>query len=510
MELELKKTCLDHYETGAEATWTQEETAETIVPDYCPDIARIITANGCVYLHSRELRDGKAELNGTVRLTVLYIPEKEGGIRTLDVNIPFTAESDRGSFAGCQSLLADTQIEFLETRMLNPRKIFTHCKLVHRAAGYRRSQMCFCSDVEASSGCCVEKRREEQQAVLLTAISEKDFTFTEEMVISAGRCGAAELLHSQVTPAVTESKLVGSKLIFKGVFHVQVLYRGTDGSYAQTTAELPFSQIMEVESGGEHTTVSLSLQLTGAEIQLTGEAEDRQISVTLYLYAAAQLRESFALTLLSDLYSTAWETTYEAAPLSIVAGHSRYTHRQTVREVLEMGAAPESLLALWVQCGPVSVSREDRVSLRTTAQVRALVLDENGSPMLAERRVDVTGQAELPRDRSVSVRAYCPEAPTGTLGDRGVEVRFPVEFALEATESVKRVCITAVRLDEASPRDMSGAPSLVLRRLGQRESAWDLAKSCNSTIADLLAANQLENENDIPRDRLLLIPRKRA
>ena len=119
MELELKKTCLDHYETGAEATWTQEETAETIVPDYCPDIARIITANGCVYLHSRELRDGKAELNGTVRLTVLYIPEKEGGIRTLDVNIPFTAESDRGSFAGCQSLLADTQIEFLETRHLN-------------------------------------------------------------------------------------------------------------------------------------------------------------------------------------------------------------------------------------------------------------------------------------------------------------------------------------------------------------------------------------------------------
>jgi hypothetical protein len=89
-------------------------------------------------------------------------------------------------------------------------------------------------------------------------------------------------------------------------------------------------------------------------------------------------------------------------------------------------------------------------------------------------------------------------------------VRFPVEFALETTESVKRVCISAVRLDEDSPRDMSGAPSLVLRRLGQRETAWELAKNCNSTITDLLAANQLESERDIPRDRLLLIPRKRA
>jgi hypothetical protein len=330
------------------------------------------------------------------------------------------------------------------------------------------------------------------------------------MVISAGRCGAAELLHSQVTPTVTETKLVGSKLIFKGVFHVQILYRGTDGTYAQTTAELPFSQIMEAEPLSEQAAVSLALQITGAEIQLTGEADDRQIGVTLYLHAAAQLRENVSMTLLCDLYSTAWETSYEAAPLSIVAAHSQYTHRQSVREMLEMGAAPESLLALWVRCGPVSVSREEKSALRTTALVRALVLDENGAPMLAERRVEVIGQAELPKDRNVTVRAYCPEIPTGTLSDRGVEVRFPVEFALETTESVKRVCISAVRLDEDSPRDMSGAPSLVLRRLGQRETAWELAKNCNSTITDLLAANQLESERDIPRDRLLLIPRKRA
>ena len=43
MELELKKECLDTYELGEPQTLTQEETAETIVPDYCPDIARIIS-----------------------------------------------------------------------------------------------------------------------------------------------------------------------------------------------------------------------------------------------------------------------------------------------------------------------------------------------------------------------------------------------------------------------------------------------------------------------------------
>ena len=84
MELELKKTSLDVYETGGELNLTQEASAETIVPDYCPDIARIIKAEGKVFLHSRELRAGKAEVSGTVRVCVLYTPEGEGGIRALD------------------------------------------------------------------------------------------------------------------------------------------------------------------------------------------------------------------------------------------------------------------------------------------------------------------------------------------------------------------------------------------------------------------------------------------
>ena len=71
MELELKKKCFDAYETGGELTVTQEETAETIVPDYCPDIARIIETEGKIYIHNRELRDGRAEITGTVRVTVL-------------------------------------------------------------------------------------------------------------------------------------------------------------------------------------------------------------------------------------------------------------------------------------------------------------------------------------------------------------------------------------------------------------------------------------------------------
>ena len=282
MELDLKKVSLDAYDTCGELTLTQEETAETIVPDYCPDIARIIETDGKVYLHSRELRDGKAELSGTVRVTVLYTPDGESGIRTLEFAMPFTAESDGRALPNCQYLTAETETEFLETRMLNPRKVFTHCKLVTHVCGYQRMPLQFCTDTEAEPQLQVEKRQEQQHAILLTHIAEKDFTFTEEMNLSPGREGAAELLTSQVSSTVTETKIVGSKLIFKGVFAVSLLYRDNNGGCGSFTSELPFSQIMEVEGAVEGSAASLQLQLTGTDLQIDGDdPEGRQIAVTI-------------------------------------------------------------------------------------------------------------------------------------------------------------------------------------------------------------------------------------
>ena len=512
MELELKKACLDAYETGGELTLTQEETAETIVPDYCPDIARIIETLGRVYLHSREVRDGRGTVTGSVHVTVLYTPEGEGGIRTLELAMPFTVTGEGRNLPESGVLLARTEVEFLETRMLNPRKVFTHCKLVTRMVCCQKKPLCFAADVEAEERLGIEKRREQQHAVLLTHVAEKDFSFSQQMELSPGREGAAELLAHRAAGTVTEAKIVGSKLLFKGVFTISLLYRTADGRYCASSGELPFSQLMEVDDEAEGAEPTVLLQLTGAEVQIDGgDDEGREIAVTLYLHAAALLRRSQELTLLCDLYSTAYDMAYDAAPLELTGFSQRFTRRQGAREVLEIGVVAESLLALSAACGAVSVSREgENTVLRTGVSVRALYLDEGGAPLVAERCVDVSCQVELPEECRVTAVAVCPEEVQGSLSDRGIEVRFPVEFQVEAETAVKRVCVSAARVDTESPKELAGAPSLVLRCLGKQETAWDLAKRYNTTIPVILTANQLEAEGDIPGDRLLLIPRKRA
>lgn len=512
MDLELKKSCLDTFETGGELLLTQEESTETIVPDYCPDIARIIKSDGKIYIHGRELHDGTAEVTGTVEVSVLYTPEGDSGIRSLNFAIPFSVTNDHRSLSGHTYLATHTELELLETRMLNPRKIFTRCKLVTHITGYQKVPLCFSTDLIAEASLSLEKHLEKQSATLLTSICEKDFTFSEEANLSPGKKGAAELLSTKVTGAVNETKVVGNKLIFKGIFTVSFLYRTMDGLCDAATTELPFSQIMEVEGAAEDSLATVDLQITGTDFQIDGSDPDgRQISIALYLHAAAFLRETRELTLLNDLYSTTYQTTYEALPINLTDYFETMTRRQTVREVLEIGVVADSILSISASCGPTNIQREGNMAiLRSPTVIQALYLDEGGVPLVAERCIDVSCQLELPDDCQVFASAVCAEEVQGSLTERGIEARFPVDFRLETSSRKKCVCISTASLDTTTTKDLSEAPSLVLRCIASDETIWNVAKRYNTTIDTILTANCLESESEIPREKFLLIPRKRA
>lgn len=114
---------------------------------------------------------------------------------------------------------------------------------------------------------------------------------------------------------------------------------------------------MEVEGAQEGSSATVRLQLTGADLQIDGgDPEGRQLAVTLYLHATALVRREEELTLLRDLYSTAYELTYDASPMSLVTYWESTHRRQNVRESLEIGVVAEDILSVQADCGAVAVS----------------------------------------------------------------------------------------------------------------------------------------------------------
>ena len=62
---------------------------------------------------------------------------------------------------------------------------------------------------------------------------------------------------------------------------------------------------------------------------------------------------------------------------------------------------------------------------------------------------------------------------------------------------------------EDEEQDAARCPSVVLRKIGQSEKLWSIAKQYRTTCQAILEANEIDEERRLPEDRMLLIPRHR-
>ena len=513
MELELKKEQFACYQALPQLSENREETTETIVPDYLPDIARIVDASGCLFLRSREIADGKAQVSGTVRMTLLYVAEDAQGMKSFEYTLPLDETIEGRALSGSADSCLDGRLCSCEVRMLNPRKVFTRVNVELALTPYVPASLSVCSGVKEQEAYKIETLCEKKDIGIIRAIREKDFTFSDEVLLSGTKEPIQELLRTKCALRVTDCKSIGNKIVLKGVARLDAIYLDESGNLASMSSELPFSQILDglAEEEGE-TTVRASLRLTGAEIHVGSESEpdnNRAISLRLYISAFTAVREVKSVCCVADLYSTASDLTAKTETVELCDSAALVLREQLVREKIETGAEVQTVLATDVIFSSAGVSGGgESASLRATANLRVLYLDENAVPLLSERRSEVLLETGLPGSGQARVQDMYAGEIAASVGADGVELRFPVTFAVSVAETPCYPCLQSLEAEECGKKD-ENVPSLVLRAMKQGERLWDIAKLYRTTVEAILAANELKEESAAVIGKLLLIPRRR-
>lgn len=508
MELGLCKETYSCYDVLPTLVETREQSAETIVPDYCPDIARIVESSENLFIRSCEITDGRVLISGLLRLTLLYIAEGNDGVRSLSYSLPFEELLDsRLRESGCKVHVSGN-VSALEVRALNPRKLQTRAAIELTVTPYCAAQLVTCGDIAEREEHSIETLCRSKEVSIIQELHSKDFVFSDEFQLAGGKGNAAELLREYASVRVTECRLLGGKLIVKGVICENILYLSEDGTLCSEQAELPFSQIMDgCEDGDENTSVEVFLRLTGAELRIGGDSsESSAVSAKIFLHAFTVLRRRVRLHCITDLYSTSLELSAQMQTLELCGGVQIVTQEQSVREQMETGAEISSVLSASVSFSNTALVYEaDAVLLRCTAMLHALYLDENGALLTVDRRSEISARTMVPNGSIVSIRdvTTCEVAAAAVAG--GIEVRFPALFTMEVSEPCRCVCLYALEAERKYESTADAAP-IVLRALHPGEQLWDLAKAYRTRVADILTANELTAEEDAPVGQLLLIP----
>ena len=502
MDLELSRKQFDCYRAEVPLVLTIEEAAESIVPDRSPDAARIVDVSACLQLRSQTIADGRLVAAGTVKMTVLYVAEDVPGIRTLDCDVPFEHSAKLPD--GCKNACVEGRICDSEVRLMNPRKLYIRVNIDWRITPYLEMSFTTCGEIIEEKRYAIQTLCEAYDVSLIRAVQEDEFAFSDEMTIPGGR-EIAELLCSRAKLRVTEAKALGSKIVLKGVACVSLLYATGDGTLCAYAEELPFSQLFDAETEYDESSVSASLSLSECEIHT---ADDRIVQVRLHLNAFFTLRSTEHVFCITDLYSTVFDLDAQLDTVSLPQEPQTVITSQSVREQIETGTEVKSVLAADVCFGSVGVRQDgDMLSLRASATLSALYLDEADTPLSVHRRIEVTAETNANGEAQATLENVCAGDVTATVNASGIELRFPADFTLVSMKTEKCECLSEL---SAEPMQMEDdAPSLVLRALDEGETLWDVAKQYRTTAETILSANELTESSLLEAGSMLLIPRSR-
>ncbi len=499
MELGLKMEEISCCATVGNVVVSHEESLETSIPEYCPDIARIVDTAGQLRVREKVLSEGRLSISGDVRVTVLYTSEESPGLRSLVLTVPFACRTEEPRLQGCRSVCVCGRLPLLEAKSLTSRKLYIRVMPEFMVEGIACTRQKLCSGVEEEDP-SLHLRQETVETSLLTAVLEREFNFSQECVPEGGV--PEDLLLDRCCLQMTDCQRIGRKLIVKGEVALSLLYRTEEQALRIYETVLPFSQILDSVELPEEAVYRAEAWMADSHIRLTRMEGAIGFGISQRIGVLVKVYEKRTILYLRDLYSTRYEADVHRQTLTLTAAYPAESTKQEAVEQLEFGRETPFACLTGAECGAVTAEPEgDHTALRTNLRLKFLYLDESGAPISAERMEEVTAQvSDVPR----IVRATCGNGMIQMSGNSG-QVRLPLSFAAERETPRELQSIDAVELTEPEERQR---PSLVLRRLGEEETLWDVAKAYRTDPALILQANDLAEGEPLP-EGMVLIPQMR-
>ena len=503
MDMELQRMVMEGYRPVSQGMFSQEETLESIVPDAFPDISRIVSAVGKVFLKDKELGEGSLRLSGTARVTVLYIPEGEAAPQPLEVTIPFQCVRDDPQFhAGCP-VQAAVYAASADARTINPRKMLVRVNLTVWAAAYQQEKQELSCDVSCGEGSGVEKLLTPCKCCVIPDVAEKTFTFSDVLRPPASKPEMEELLFYRAELGAVDAKFIGKKLVLKGDVQLSAVYRAGEG-VSQARFELPYSQILDIGDLPDEGEPEVTVALKSADCR----AREGELEVALELLAQAAVWERRSVELIGDAYCVGRPIDVERAPVRLCTLAERSARREMGRKLCESGIPAKQVLDCAAAVSSLAGAPAEG-GMEFTAQVNAaiLYLSEDDALCGVETDIPVTCRVDVPEGCQCACRCRTVGEATAVPVTGGLEVRFEAEFTWTVTREEQAACVSDVK--PGAVESMGPRPSVVIRRVERGEALWDIAKSCGSTVGDICSANGLPGE-EAEVGTLLLIPARRS
>ena len=493
MQFQFPKKTLHCLGNAVEEIKDLEITQELRLTDGMPDVGRILGVWGQVMVRSKQWIADEIGLSGGVKMWVLYAPEEDAEPKVTEGWIPFQMKWDVRSVGKEGPVRIMPLLRYADARSVSARKMMLRAGVGVHAQGLYRTDAEISVPEELPER--VQVLKQSYPVRLPVEAGEKTFSAEVDLDWDPG----VKLISYTVSPEITETRVLGDKIAFKGNASVHLISSGEEGKLHSKISDLPFSQLIDLEQNyGTDADAHISIAVTDLEVDPM-DADKFRIKCAMvgqYLVDHRQILE-----LAEDAYCPGRSMEYATASPELPAVVEAKTENIKAERIWSGNAASIADVRFLLD-HPKVHQGQDRADLELAGTFQILHYREDGSLQSSNLRWE--DHMQIPIDSNCRIHAFAGSVGNIQMISGGTDTSVCVTFQLQTRTRVEQgiPMITSLELGQAETQDWD-RPSLILRRAGQ-DSLWSIAKSCGTTVEVIQNAN---GGIDHPApEQMLLIP----
>ena len=493
MELQFNKEVCSCLRRLVDRSLAQEQTQEFRLPDGMPDIGRVLGAWGQVLIRSKEWRSGEMTISGGVQAWALYQPEDGSEPRSIESWIPFQTKWEIPDAQRDGAVQVWPLLSGMDARCVSARKLLLRCGISVHGQALEPGTAEYYVPTQVPED--VQMQTESYPVVLPKEAGEKAFVVQEELGLDGV---VKQIIHYEVTPQLSEQRILANRLVFRGGILLHLLYMNGDNQICTWDTQLAFSQFSDLDSDfGDQAFANIRLITTAAELE---REEDGRWHIKCGIAAQYTVYERIIMDIVSDVYSLRRPVKMQKQELRIPAKLEDQTEGMTIHADWS-GEYKDLLDAVWFCEHPQINKSGDRVQFKIPGHFQILYRDGDGEVQGAVVKSESNWETDSDRENLLQLY-WQKEALSTELGAGQIGLRQAVRMQMEVFADGSLSAVSALEFGEEQEPD-TDRPSVILKRAGGSQ-LWDVAKACGSTVEAIRSANDLDDDPEA--DRLLLIP----
>ncbi len=497
-------------ETIFEGSVEQPVDLDIVLPDYCPDITRILKCVLLPQIGLKQILGDRLNVEGTALLRLIYVSDS-GTVRAYENAVPFSNSFNLKSNPEDCLIDVGANVEYVNCRATSQRRLDIHAAFAISARLTAKSKNEVTCGLEGDT---VEMKMRSLPYDTVIATEQLPFSVTEMMEISEDKPAVKQVLRSSGNLIMTDHKTIANKLIIKADAVFKVVYLTDTESEAIESMEytVPTSQIIDVPGVGESTECDVLLDVLSASIAPDADAlgDTGQFKADIKAVATVRAFERMEVPVLLDAYSTKGELSpsFKNQSFQNYAGSIGENH-------ICKGSLPlkdtgvESVVDIWFEClkGMPATYENGQLLISGKINVFILALDSEGEYLYLERTAEYDYAKPMPAEDNL----YCQDTRAvpvsigyrmNTSGELEIQAELHISTSLYTNRQVE--CIESASLNEEAETGKENLPGLVIYFADEGEELWDIAREHSTCVKAIQEENNLTSEVMEHKDMLML------